>query len=308
MAPLVGTPLGKTLGMSPSSSICHLRERPRTENTTALLAEDPFDDCYRVREGSFFYSSSISEDDAKSLTPSQVNRICDNVDTALTIPTFPRGTRVGPAPAPAPAPVQATPNSIQVDLSCLSVVILFLHADGSPKGLSFTSDDGRVRRVGDCRAEPGCVRVWHTPDLKFLAYSASDPAYDTRPPGPGYLRVWDIWFLDEVDPDQTAFPMTGTMTFRFPSTGLGIDLHPAHMSTEQDIRVSYPLADNPLYRYEKVTPDEPENIGDYTNRKKGSMCKRFVRRFAKERRRQKSNVRRAGSMVRRKIKQSFKVD
>lgn len=102
-------PLGKIDGLSPSS-ICHLHQRPRNAGSIARLAEDPFDDCYRVSEDNLFNSSSISDDDAESLTPSQVNRIGDNADTAMTIPTFPPSFQLAlaPVPAPVPAPVEAT--------------------------------------------------------------------------------------------------------------------------------------------------------------------------------------------------------
>lgn len=306
-------PFGKTDGSSPSS-ICHLHQHPRNAGSIALLAEDLFNDCNRVSEDSSYYGSSISDDAAETLTPSQVDRICHNVDTALTIPTFPLGFRLAqapvPAPAPAPAPepaqVEAASSSIQIDLSRLSVVILFLHADGSPKGLSFTPDDDHIRKVGDCRAEPGCVRVWYTPDLKYLAYTAfNQVSFATRPPNPGYIRVWDIWFLEHVDDGQAAFPMTGTMTFRFPSSGLGIDLRFPHYTGEQGhIPISYPLAGNTRYRYDVVAPDDAKDIGDSNTQKKESRCRRIAQRFVKERRRQKTNAKRAGSAIKRIIKRS----
>lgn len=186
-----------------------------------MVPEDPFDDFYRYREEISLDGNSITDADARSLTSSQVDRICDAVDTGLATSTFSPGFQVSPAP------VCAAPTTIRIDLSRLAVVILFLQADGSPKGLSITCEQDRVRTVGDCRAEPGCVRVRHMADLKYLVYRTSRTGRVSTHPSalnPEHVCVSEIWFAAHLDGNETAMPLSSMMTFRSSSMGLSLDL------------------------------------------------------------------------------------
>lgn len=276
-------------------------------NTTTLLAEDASDDHDQVSEDPLVDSRSISEG-AKSLTESQINHICDDVDTALGTATFSPELQIGPPPPPALVPLQATLSSVQINLSRLNVVTLHLRADSTPRGLSFTDEDCQVRRVGDCRPEPGCVRVFHRPDLKYMLYSVSDWALDTRSSRSEYLPIWDIWFSAHMGDDQNTIPMAGTMIFQFSSHGLSICLHGRHNLDKQDRVISVPplCGDNHLYRYHIVTPDVPETIfREFDTKRKRGRCRIIVQRIVEERKRQKTVLKRAGSAIKRMAKRPF---
>ncbi|KUI70702.1 hypothetical protein VM1G_05904 [Cytospora mali] len=274
--------------------IPNVSEHAWRANTTPLSTENPFVDGNYISEDSLSDDSSIS-DNVKSLTPSQIDRICNAIDAGLTIPTFSPGRQV----APVPALVEKTLNSVCIDLSRLAVVQLLTHSDGSPKGLVFTYEHGLVQKVGDCRAEPGCVRVWHAPDLKYLVYKASSLVPGTRHPKPDYFHVDDIWFAAQENDSQTALPMSGTMTFQCSrGVGLSLDLR-AHRGPDID--------DSSVYRSDIVTPDGSGDLEETVRKTKNRRCKRILRKLVNGRKKQQAIVKRVGSAMKRMIKRGFDI-
>lgn len=245
-------------------------------------------------------SSKSSDIYAGSLTPSQVDRICNLVDAGLEIPTFCSSFRK------APAHVRATSASLRVDLSRLAVVTLFLRVDGLPKGLIFTNEQGRAQSVGDCEAEPGFVRIWHTRDLKYLVYSNTMSArLGTRPYKPEIFRVQKISFAANVNDNETALVMTGTVKFQFSSLGLVVDLRPLYNPYEQTHECASGFwGDDAFYFNRAVTPNTiPKASGAPVGQKEKTVkFRRFVTGLVQRGGGQQTMVKRVGAAIRRVVK------
>ncbi|ROW14276.1 hypothetical protein VPNG_04250 [Cytospora leucostoma] len=267
--------------------------------TTATSPQDSSNNGYPDRNGSLLDSSRASDIDAKSLTPSQVDRICNLVDTGLGIPAF------CPSFRKAPAPLRMSSSSLRVDLSRLAVVTLFLRPDGLPKGLIFTNEQGRAQSLGDCEGDPGCVRIWGSADLKYLVYSNSiSGRLGTRPYNPEIFRVQKISFAANVNDNETAIAMTGMVKFQFSSLGLVVDLRPIYNPYEQTHEYASGVwGDDAFYHNRAVVPNIPEATGAPIGQKdKTGKFRRVVTGLVQGGGGQQTMVKRVGAAIRRVVK------
>ncbi|KAK7743636.1 hypothetical protein SLS53_004172 [Cytospora paraplurivora] len=277
----------------------HWSQYPHEHTDTTTVSQGSSNNDYPARNGSLLDSSKASDIDAESLTPSQVDRICNLVDTGLEIPTF------CPSFRKAPAPLRATSSSLRVDLSQLAVVTLFLRVDGLPKGLIFTNEQGRAQSLGDCEAEPGFVRIWHRPDLKYLVYSNSiSGRLGTRPYNPEIFRVQKISFAAKINDNETALAMTGMVKFQFSSLGLVVDLRPIYNPYEQTHEYASGFwGDDAFYYNRAVAPSIPEAAGAHIGHQdKTGKFKRFVTGLVQGGGGQQTIVERVGAAIRRVVR------
>lgn len=110
---------------------------------------------------------------------------------------------------------------MSISLARVKLVQLFLHPDGSVKGISFIHEDDDLEDLGCCDAEPDCWHVFFQP--KYLLFTPKLGC----PVGRGFFPVESVNFAENLvgpEPESMAIEMQGSVKLHLSPSGLQMDV------------------------------------------------------------------------------------